>query len=93
MSASFRQYRAFPVFLLMAALALAGLPARSQPVLKPSPQQTRKVAAPGEDLLSQIRLFLARLWSPGLTKEGPSIDPDGKPGGQGDEGITIDPNG
>ncbi len=93
MSTSSHQRRAFPVFLLLAALLFGSLPARAQAARRPAGEM-RKIAVFGESALSRLRLFLDSLWRPEMAKEGPSIDPDGQAGQQGDdEGITIDPNG
>ena len=93
MSTSSRQHRAFPVFLLLAALLFGSLPTRAQAARRPAPEM-QKLAALGENALSWLRLFLDSLWRPEMAKEGPSIDPDGQASQQGDdEGITIDPNG
>ena len=93
MSMSSHQRRAFPVFLLLAALLFGSLPARAQAARRPAPEM-RKITALGESALSRLRLFLTSLWHPERAKEGMTIDPDGqKPGQQGDEGITIDPDG
>ena len=92
MSTTSRQRRAFPVFLLLVALLFGSLPVRAQASRRPSTEM-RKITALGEDALSWLRLFVASLWHPEMAKEGPSLDPDGQPRQQNDEGITIDPNG
>jgi hypothetical protein len=93
MSTSSHQRRAFPVFLLLAALLFGSLPVRAQANRRPAPEM-RKITALGERALSWLWLFLDSLWRPEMAKEGPSIDPDGQTNQQGDdEGITIDPNG
>jgi len=85
--------RVLPGLVLLAGFVFASLPARAQPLRHPL-VKIRKVAVLGEDALSWVRNVFARLWLPEMTKEGTSIDPDGKPGQQGtDEGVTIDPNG
>jgi hypothetical protein len=93
MSTSSRRRRAFPVFLLLAALLFGSLPARAQAARRPAPE-IRKITALGESALSWLRLFLDSLWRPEVAKEGPSIDPDGQTSQQGDdEGMSIDPDG
>jgi len=83
--------RALAVFLLLVALVFAGLPVYAQPVHRP-PAGIGKVAGLGEDAFAWVRDLFAS-WLRGLSKEGPTIDPDGRPNSQPDEGPTIDPNG
>ena len=70
MSSNRSLHRAFAVFLL-AVLLLAGLPAQARPL-------PREVAALGENGLARLWDLLASLWQGGYSKEGTSIDPDGR---------------
>jgi hypothetical protein len=80
-------------FLLLAGFVFTSLPVRAQPARHPL-AEIQKVALLGESALSWVRNAFASLWRPELAKEGPSIDPNGKPQQQGtDEGVTIDPSG
>jgi len=72
--------RTLTVFVLLACLAFAAVPAQAAPL---GPVH----AATDEGMLLNLWGFLAGL----LDKAGMSIDPDGKP--EGDEGMSIDPNG
>jgi hypothetical protein len=94
MSTISRPCHVLTVFLLLAALLLGSLPVYAQASRRPS-AEVRKIAVLGEGALSWLRRVAASLWQPEMTKEGPSIDPNGqKPGQQGnDEGMSIDPNG
>ena len=93
MSPNWNLRRVLPAFLLLVGFVFTGLPARAQPLRHPL-ERIGKVAGLGEGALSWVRNVFASLWRPEMTKEGPSIDPDGKPQQQGsDEGVTIDPNG
>jgi hypothetical protein len=86
--------------LLVVLLAVAGVPALSQPV-HPSFPRAVHVAGFGEQLWN----VLVSLWPRAWQKEGTSIDPNGGTGGQGstvkpnssqvtpDEGTSIDPDG
>jgi len=94
MSSNHRLRRTLPVFLLLAILLFASLPLQAAAVHRPL-TVTWKVAAIGEDALSWLRNFFSGLGMRGIAKEGPTIDPDGKPHSSTppDEGMTIDPNG
>jgi hypothetical protein len=93
MSTISRQRRVVTVFLLLTALLFGSLPVRARAARGPA-AETRKIAALGENALSWLRLFVSSLWHPEMTKEGPSIDPNGQPRQQGsDEGMSIDPDG
>lgn len=89
--------RAFPVFFALAALFLASLPAHAR-----SATGGLRVVAVAENHLARLWSYVAHLLQPGsMSKEGVSIDPDGRngsgvvlPTGGGDEeGTSIDPNG
>jgi len=94
MSPNHRLRRSCPIFLLLAALLFASLPAQAAAGHRP-PAVARKVAVLGESALSWLRHLLGGLWMRGIAKEGPSIDPNGtpQPGNSSDEGMTIDPDG
>lgn len=92
MTTSTRRSLVFPAFLVLVVLFFGSLPVGAQPA-RPPLERIRKVAVLGAEALSWMRGVFAGLWQPERTKEGPSIDPDGQPGQQGDEGVTIDPNG
>ena len=94
MSPNHRLRRTLPVFLLLAILLFASLPLEAAAVHRPS-AVAGKVAVLGEGALSWLRNLLSGLGIRGLTKEGVTIDPDGKPNPStsSDEGMTIDPNG
>jgi hypothetical protein len=87
------------VFLVLALLALATLPAQARPARRPIPA----VAVPGDTVLSGIWRFMLSLWPGGVAKEGTSIDPNGgnnhagtstpAPGDLTNEGTSIDPDG
>jgi hypothetical protein len=87
--------RVFPVLIALAALLLASLPVQA----RPSRSGIRAVAASSENRLARLWSYVANLWT--MTKEGMSIDPNGRngagatlPAGSGDdEGTSIDPNG
>jgi hypothetical protein len=94
--------RIFCVFVLLAALVLASLPAQARPVRRPV-AGLPSVAVPGDTTLSGIWRFVVSLWPGGTMKEGMSIDPNGGTNHAGtsttptgdltDEGTSIDPNG
>jgi hypothetical protein len=102
MSTNRAYHRAFTVFALLTALALASLPAGAQAVRRSS-QRVHSVAVLGDGGLARIWRIVASLLPGGLQKEGMTIDPNGAPGHQGavllpsgtlgDEGPSIDPNG
>jgi hypothetical protein len=79
--------------VLMAALILP-LPARAA-TLRPQPAGPAFLA----DLAQTFRHWFARLWAGAVEKNGAQTDPDGQatpsnsPGGRGDNGAQIDPNG
>jgi hypothetical protein len=87
--------RVYPVLVALAALLLASLPAQA----KPSRNGLRMAAASSENRLARLWSYVANLWT--MTKEGTSIDPNGRNGaeatlpvgGGDDEGMSIDPNG
>jgi len=86
--------RVFPVLVALAALLVMSLPAQA----RPSRGGLRTVAA-SENRLVRFWSYVANLWT--MTKEGVSIDPDGRNGagvtlpmgGGDDEGMSIDPDG
>jgi hypothetical protein len=89
--------RAFPILIALAALLLASLPAQARPAVSGP-----RVVAVVENHLARLWSYVANLLQPGaMTKEGTSIDPDGRNGsgvtlpvgGGDDEGMTIDPDG
>lgn len=91
----------FPVLVALAALLLASLPAQARPS-RPAVRGLRTVAASGENHLARLWSYVANLWQAGaMTKEGTSIDPNGRNGagatlpvgGGDDEGMSIDPDG
>jgi hypothetical protein len=102
MSSKPASQRVFLAFVLLATLVLASLPAQARPVRRPATGR-HSVAVSGDITLSGIWRFVVNLWTPGTTKEGMSIDPDGNTnhtgtsttgaGGLADEGMSIDPNG
>ncbi len=99
MSSKPASHRVFFVFLLLAALILASLPAQARTVHRPSVSRN-SVAASGDTVLSGIWRFVVSLWPGGTTKEGVLIDPNGGTNHAGtstgdliDEGMSIDPNG
>jgi len=94
MSPNHRLRRTLPVFLLLAALLSTSLPAQAVAARRPL-VPVRKVAILGEDALSWLWNLFSGLWMRGISKEGPSIDPDGQPhqSAPPDEGMSIDPNG
>jgi hypothetical protein len=85
MSSNRSLHRALAVFLL-AVLLLAGLPAQARPL-------PREVAALGENGLARVWNLFVSLWQRANPKEGTSIDPNGGQSDEGDEGVTIDPDG
>jgi hypothetical protein len=93
MSPKTRLCRNLPLFLLLAALLFASLPAQAAPAHRPA-DLARKVTALGEDALSWVRNLAAGLWLRATAKEGTILDPDGQPAPStsSDEGVTIDPN-
>ena len=99
MSQNRASHRTFPVLIVLAALLLASLPAQAR-VSRPAVGGLRAVAAV-ENPLARLWSYVANLWQPGsMTKEGTSIDPNGRngsgvvlPTGGDDEGMTIDPDG
>ncbi|HEY3566805.1 MAG TPA: hypothetical protein VGP73_02640 [Thermoanaerobaculia bacterium] len=99
MSSKPASHRVFFVFLLLAALILASLPAQARTVHR-SPASRNSVAVSGDTVLSGIWRFVVSLWPGVVVKEGTSIDPDGNhttsttpTGDLIDEGMSIDPNG
>jgi hypothetical protein len=86
----------FAAFLVL-ALVLLSLPAQARTV-RASGKAHRAVAVLGDNPLGWIRGLAARL---GLTKEGVTVDPNGRdgegtsldPDGRDDEGMSLDPNG
>ena len=72
MSSKPASHRIFSVFVLLAALVLASLPAHARP-LHPAVEKASHVAGFGERLWN----FLVSLWPRDLRKEGMSIDPNG----------------
>lgn len=85
--------RRLPAFLL-AALIFASLPLHAMPARRPEP--VWKFGVLGELALSWVYQVFSLSPENPPSKEGVLIDPDGQPtqeGHDGDEGITIDPNG
>jgi hypothetical protein len=95
MSQNLASRRVFPVLVALAALVLASLPAQA----RPSRGSLRTVATSSENRLARLWSYVANLWT--MTKEGTSIDPNGRNGAGGtlpagggdDEGMSIDPDG
>jgi hypothetical protein len=92
--------RVFPVLVVLAALLLASLPAQARPS-RPAGSGLQAVAVV-ENHLARLWSYVVQLWQPSsMTKEGVSIDPNGRngsgvvlpTGGGDDEGTSIDPNG
>ena len=76
MSSKPASHRVFFVLTLLAALALASLPAQARPVHRPAAGR-QIVAVPGDAGLSGLWRFVLSLWPGGTAKEGTSIDPNG----------------
>jgi hypothetical protein len=85
--------RIYPLILLLVSLVLATLPAQAMPVPRSGPERA-EVAVLGAKVAVWLRDLVMALW-PDASKEGMSIDPDGRDGSRqgSDEGVTIDPNG
>lgn len=84
-----------PRRILVLTLLLGILPAAVQALPRGSGPDAPIAVRPAQDWLLRLGSFLDGLWNQATENTGKTIDPDGQPQspGDGDTGMSIDPNG